>query len=56
MIKLLYHVSVPMYILSILLLRKNNHNKTKGKQAPLQSVANIYLPTVCVCFHLINAA
>lgn len=40
MIKLLYNVSVPMYILRILLLRKSR-NKTKRKEALLQSVANI---------------
>lgn len=53
MIKLLYHVSIPMYIMKVLLL-KNTSIKTKGKQALLQSAANIYLTTVYMCFHLIN--
>lgn len=53
MIKLLYLVSIPMYILKVLLLR-NTSIETKGKQALVQSAANVYLPTVYMCFHLIN--
>ena len=53
MIKLLYHVSLPMRGLKGLLSR-NISIKTKGKQALLQSAANVHLPTVYMCFHLIN--
>lgn len=47
MIKLLYHVSVPMYILRILLLRKNNNNKNK-REASFSSKCGKYLLTYCI--------
>lgn len=54
LIKLFYHVFSPMYVLELLLLRITN-TETKVKQALLQSAANVYLPTICLCSYLINA-
>lgn len=53
LIKLFYHVFSPMYVLKWLLLRITN-TKTKENQARLQSAANVYLPTIYLCSHLVN--